>query len=379
MAAASNLPDADEGIVTQANDREVRVGLPARLDERSAALLWDELTSQAKLHPQARLVIEAGRLEQCTDAGVAVLAHLERAEVLRGRGVEVRSLPEAVRERRAFFTGEDFEKFIPKSAPETGVVEEVGRHVQEFATDFREQMEFLGALLAALPGMVVRPRSLRWGEIQRLIVIAGVNALPIISLMSLLVGFIIAFESASAFAMFGAEIYMANMLGIVITREMAPLLTAVMVTGRSGSAFAAELGTMKVNEELNALETMGLDPVRFLVVQRVIAGMLVTPLLTIYAVVLGLGGGVVVMVSLGFPVATVLTQMESTMKLGDLGLAVTKGFVFGAIISLVGCLRGLQTARGPAAVGASTTRAVVAGILLIILADAVFSIIGYAL
>jgi phospholipid/cholesterol/gamma-HCH transport system permease protein len=152
-----------------------------------------------------------------------------------------------------------------------------------------------------------------------------------------------------------------------------------MVTGRSGSAFAAELGTMKVNEELNALVTMGLDPVRFLVVQRILAGMIVTPLLTVYAVVLGLGGGTIVMMSLGYPLQTVMVQLESSVKLGDLFLAISKGLVFGAIVATVGCLRGLQTARGPAAVGASTTRAVVAGILLVIIADAVFSIVLYSL
>jgi len=370
----------DVGVISvEASDQDIRATLPGRLDEVNAAQLWGELTAQAARHPQARIRVDAQRLAQCTGAGVALLAYLSLGKEFQGRSVEVESLPDEVRARLEFFSKDDYGKFLPREETQLGVVEEFGRNVRNFAGDFREQLEFLGALLSALPAMIARPRLLRWGEIRRLIVLAGVNALPIISLMSLLVGFIIAFESASAFAIFGAEIYMANMLGIVITREMAPLLTAVMVTGRSGSAFAAELGTMKVNEELNALLTMGLDPVRFLVVQRVIAGMVVTPLLTVYAVLLGLGGGVVVMVSMGFPVATVLTQMESTMKLGDLTLAVTKGFVFGAIISLVGCLRGLQTARGPAAVGASTTRAVVAGILLIILADAVFSVIAYAL
>jgi phospholipid/cholesterol/gamma-HCH transport system permease protein len=152
-----------------------------------------------------------------------------------------------------------------------------------------------------------------------------------------------------------------------------------MLAGRSGSAFAAELGTMKVNEELNALETLGLDPVRFLVVQRITAGILLTPLLTFYATFMGVLGGVLVTLGLGFPLALIVNQLTSAVQLSDVALAAVKGVVFGAIVSGVGCLRGLQTQQGPSAVGVSTTRAVVTSILLIVIADAIFSVLFYAI
>ena len=135
---------------------------------------------------------------------------------------------------------------------------------------------------------------MRWPEVRRVFELAGANAVPIVSLISVLVGLIIAFESAQPLAQFGAQIYVANMIGLVMVRELGPLLAAILLAGRSGSAFAAEIGTMKVNEELNALETLGLDPIRFLVVQRITAGILLTPLLTFYATFMGVLGGVLV-------------------------------------------------------------------------------------
>jgi phospholipid/cholesterol/gamma-HCH transport system permease protein len=220
---------------------------------------------------------------------------------------------------------------------------------------------------------------MRWGEVWRIFEQAGVNALPIISLISLLVGLIIAFESASPFKTFGAQIFIANMLGIIMARELAGLMTGIILAGRSGSAFAAELGTMKVNEELNALETMGLSPMRFLVVQRILAGIILTPVLTVYSIFVSILGGVLVMRAMGFSLITIYNQMAQTLRVQDILIGVGKAFIFGALIAGVGCLRGLQTKKGPSAVGESTTRAVVSGILLIIVADAVVAVILYFL
>jgi phospholipid/cholesterol/gamma-HCH transport system permease protein len=220
---------------------------------------------------------------------------------------------------------------------------------------------------------------MRWGEVWRIFETAGVNALPIVSLISLLVGLIIAFEAAAPFAMFGAQVFIANMLGIIMARELSGLMTGIILAGRSGSAFAAELGTMKVNEELNALETMGLNPVRFLVVQRILAGILLTPLLTVYSIFVSIVGGVLVMMFMGFPLITIYHQMAQSLGYKDIFIGVSKGVIFGALIAGVGCLRGLQTKKGPSAVGESTTRSVVSGILLIIVADAVVAVLLYFL
>ena len=169
------------------------------------------------------------------------------------------------------------------------------------------------------------------------------------------------------------------MIGLIMVRELSPLMTAIMLAGRSGSAFAAEIGTMKVNEELNALETMGLDPIRFLVVQRIAAGVLLTPLLTIFSMATGILGGVLVMRSLGFPLRLIYSQLVSSLAVSDIMVGVVKGVVFGIIVAAVGCLRGLQTQKGPSAVGESTTRAVVSSILFIIIADAVFAVVTFVL
>lgn len=213
----------------------------------------------------------------------------------------------------------------------------------------------------------------------RVFQLAGVNALPIVSLISFLVGLIIAFQAAQPLAQFGAQIFIANMIGLMMTRELGPLMTAILLAGRSGSAFAAELGTMKVNEELNALETMGLDPMRFLILPRIIAGVLLAPLLTLYSMFMGVLGGVVVMVGLGFPLAAVWNQLITAIAVGDLLLGAAKGLVFGLIVAAVGCQRGLQTKKGPSAVGEATTRSVVSGILLIIIADAVIALLAFLL
>jgi len=168
-------------------------------------------------------------------------------------------------------------------------------------------------------------------------------------------------------------------LGLTISRELGPVMAAIMLAGRSGSAFAAELGTMKVNEELNALQTMGLSPVQFLVVQRVVAGILLTPVLTVFAMYAGLLGGIPVLLGLGYPLRMVLAQIQMGLHFGDLAEGMSKSIVFGGIVASVSCLRGLQTGEGPRAVGESTTRSVVSSILLIILTDAIFAALTYTL
>ncbi len=213
----------------------------------------------------------------------------------------------------------------------------------------------------------------------RVFEVAGVNALPIVSLLTFLVGMVIAFESAQPLSEFGAQVFVANLLGLVMSRELGPVMAAIMLAGRSGSAFAAELGTMKVNEELNALQTMGLSPVQFLVIQRVGAGILLTPVLTVFAMYTGLLGGIPVLLGLGFPLRMVLLQVQSSLHFGDLAEGLSKSIIFGLIVASVSCLRGLQTGEGPRAVGESTTRSVVSSILLIILADAIFASITYTL
>jgi phospholipid/cholesterol/gamma-HCH transport system permease protein len=258
-------------------------------------------------------------------------------------------------------------------------LDEVGSQALSLLRDLREQVTFVGAVVQGFGAALRTPRIMRWPEVALVVQKAGVDAVPIVSLISLLAGVIIAFESSQPLAMFGAQAFIADIIGIVMVREFGPIFTAIILAGRSGSAFAAELGTMKVNEELNALTTMGLSPMRFLVIQRVLAGMLLMPALTAFSMLTGVAGGVLVMLTMGFPFAEIWNHLSAALRLSDVLVGTSKAVVFGAIVSSLGCLRGMQTKEGPSAVGDSATRAVVAGILMIIVVDAVFAVLTNAL
>ncbi len=257
--------------------------------------------------------------------------------------------------------------------------EQVGQVTVHLWQDLRAQIRFAGELTLALGTVARHPSRLRAKDFWKVVETAGVNALPIIMLIGLLLGLILAFQAAIPMRMFGAEIYVANLVSLSLLRELGPLITAIILTARSGSAFAAELGTMKVNEEIDALTTMGLEPVRFLVVTRVLGAVLVTPMLTIFANLFGLIGAGIVMLSLGFPLITYVNQVVASVSMGDLLGGLFKAFVFGILVSAVGCQRGLQTGSGASAVGDSTTRSVVSGILLIVITDGIFSVLFFML
>jgi phospholipid/cholesterol/gamma-HCH transport system permease protein len=375
-AAEQNELETD---VQVSPDGCARVVLRGRLDAQTAVVCWSILERNLRASKIKTLEVNASGLRFCDGAGLALLRYLNMGKMTPTATVSVLGLEAGIEKLFRGFTAEDYEAFRPRAQKSNSLPEEVGSAIAQASADLREQVTFLGDVMANLPPTLLDRKRMRWPEVRRVFELAGANAVPIVSLISVLVGLIIAFESAQPLAQFGAQIYVANMIGLVMVRELGPLLAAILLAGRSGSAFAAEIGTMKVNEELNALETLGLDPIRFLVVQRITAGIILTPLLTFYATFMGVLGGVLVTLSLGFPLTLVFHQLTSSIELSDVALGAAKGVVFGAIVSAVGCLRGLQTQQGPSAVGISTTRAVVTSILLIVIADAVFSIIFFIL
>ena len=245
--------------------------------------------------------------------------------------------------------------------------------------DVGEQVAFLGAVVLALAAALVKPRLARGAEVVSLAHAAGVEALGIVGLVNFLIGLIIAFIGGQVLATFGAQIFVADAIGIIMVRELGPIMTAILVSGRTGSAYAAELGTMRVNEEVDALETMGLAPVPLLVLPRVLAGTLATPLLTLYGMLAGVAAGLLQMSFLGFPLAVSQGRLVEALSAGDLAIGVVKSVVFGFLVAAIGCLRGLQAGRGPSAVGLAATRAVVSGIVLVILVDAIFAVVTTAL
>jgi phospholipid/cholesterol/gamma-HCH transport system permease protein len=256
------------------------------------------------------------------------------------------------------------------------LIERVGDGTLRILNDFASVMTFLGDLLTALFYSFLHPRSVRWEDVFFYMKRAGVEGLPIVGLINFLLGLIIAFMSSLQLKQFGANIYVASLVGVAMVSELGPIMTAIIVAGRSGSAFAAEIGTMKVNEEVDALVTMGFDPIRFLAVPKVLAAMLVVPILTLYADFFGVGGGLVVgVLGLDLTVYTYVQETMSVISITAIVKSLIKSVVFAAMIAGIGCQRGFQVRGGAEAVGALTTSAVVAAIFLTIVIDSAFAVL----
>jgi phospholipid/cholesterol/gamma-HCH transport system permease protein len=254
-------------------------------------------------------------------------------------------------------------------------VERVGEATLKVIDDYKRMLIFLGELLGALTHALFHPRSVRWDDVAFYMKRAGVDGLPIVGLISLLLGLILAFMSSLQLKQFGANIYVASLLAISIVKELGPIMTAILVAGRSGSAFAAEIGTMKVNEEVDALITMGFDPIRFLALPKVLAAMVVVPILTLYADLFGIAGGMVVgVLGLDLTAYTYLKDTQASLTIMDIVPSLIKAGVFAVLIAGIGCQRGFQVRGGAEAVGSATTSAVVAALFLIIVTDSAFAL-----
>jgi len=238
---------------------------------------------------------------------------------------------------------------------------------------------FLGETVVMGAAVLRYPRRLRFNDLLRHLDEAGLRAFPLTLLLGTLIGVILAFQSSIPMRQFGAEIFIPPLVGISLVRELGPLVAAIILAGRTGSAFAAELGTMTVNEEIDALRIMGVDPVAMLVLPRLVAAMLVMPVLSLVMDLSGLIGMGVVMANLGFPPALVLNQLEQWLTLGSLLGGLGKSVVFGLAIAGIGCRSGLSAGRGPRAVGDAATAAVVGGIVATVVLDGLFAVLFFRL
>ena len=253
----------------------------------------------------------------------------------------------------------------------------VGRRVCEMAAAAHESLAFLGETAVCALSLLVRPRSFRLRDSALAFERASFDALPVTTGIGFLLGLILAFESAAALQRFGAEVYVADMIAIGLFRELGPLITAVVLAGRTGSAFAAEIGTMKVDEELDALTTFGLPPVRFLVLPRLMAATLAMPVLTICAELAGLVGGALVLRMMGVPFSVFYDHVFNVSTVFMISFGLAKGALFGALIGFLGCLSGMHTEITADGVGVAATSAVVGGIVAIAVADGLLAVICY--
>jgi len=237
-------------------------------------------------------------------------------------------------------------------------------------------LSFLGEVAVAFVRSVARPRRIRWKPILHNLQAGGFEALPITGLLSFLLGIVIAYQGAEQLRRFGANIYVADLVGLSMVRELSPLITAIIVAGRSGSAYTAQIGTMKVTEEIDALRTIGIPPLELLVLPKVLAMIVALPLLTVYTDVMGiLGGMVMARAQLDVSYGTFLDRLDDAITLRSYLIGVGKAPVFAGIIALVGCYQGFQATGSADSVGRQTTRSVVQAIFLVIVADALFSIV----
>lgn len=355
------------------------VKIIGRLDSMSTGNIWRETNLELDKTSPKQVIVDASEIEYCDGSGIGYLFELRQRQEKGGGGLEIRGLQAEFQQLLDLFDPSEFEESPEIQPGPIGFFEKIGRSTCRICEEAYTFLEFLGEAAVAMAKALLNPKQVRWKDAFLVAETAGVNALPVIALIGFLMGLIMAFQAAIPMRQFGAVIYVANLVGLSMVRELGPLMTAIVLAGRSGSAFAAELGTMKVNEEIDALITMGLDPVRFLVVTRILAAVIMTPLLTLFADLIGVMGGSIVLLSMGYSLDTYLKQIFSMVNYVDLLGGLFKSIVFGLLVSGIGCLRGLQTGIGASAVGDSTTRAVVGGIVLIVVTDGIFSVVYYYL
>jgi phospholipid/cholesterol/gamma-HCH transport system permease protein len=370
MAAPAPAPATVERV------REELV-LRGRLDAAGAGRLWRAALRLAREPRSPVLVVDARGVDYCDASGAALLVALRREQEASGGRLELRGLRDELREVLALV--EPPAEAPAAIRPQPGFFESLGRGTVGVLHDARAFLLYVGQLTVEAGRAARSPRRLRVHDVVRIAEDAGIGAIPIMAGIGFLLGLILAFQSAIPMQRFGAQIFVADLLGIAMLRELGPLMASILLTARSGSAFAAELGTMKVNEEVDALTTMGLEPVRFLVLPRVLAAMLVVPALAMLVNLAGLAGGALMFVVLDYPLVTYVDRVVEATSLVDFAGGIFKAMLFGVIVAAVGCLRGLQTGKGAGAVGLSTTSSVVSGITLIAISDGILAVIFWVL
>ena len=334
--------------------------------------LWRAL--QAALPGGSAVELDVAGVDRLDGGGAALLAAAAAAHGRRGGSVQfvgARAETQRLLDLYDCANGEPCAKAQPATP---GVLAEVGDFTVDAVGTVRAILAFLGDLVAGLAQAVRRPRTVHLGELGQLVERAGADGLPIVVLINFLVGAILGLQGAIQLHRFGGDQFLANLVGLSIVRELGPLMTAILVTGRSGASYAAELGTMTVNEEVDALRTLGQDPQRFLVFPRVLGLVLVVPVLTVVGNVVGsLGGLAIAMSYLDQPAIVYLQSLERAIHLGDVGTGLLKSVFFAVAIGLIACQRGLSTRGGAAGVGRATTSAVVVVLFALVLLDAVFT------
>lgn len=331
--------------------------------------------------PQGKHVrLDLSRVDRLDTTGAWLLLRTTNDLKARGNTVEISDLRPSfeplIEQVRAGSTISPLPHPVPPHHTLAGFIARIGEVSVRAATRGLSIVGFFGLVCVTAMGLLRHPRRLRLTAVIAQMEQTGVDALPIVGLLSFLIGVVIAYQGAGQLRRFGAEIYAVNLLGVGVLRELGVLMTAIILAGRSGSAFTAQIGTMRVNEEIDALRTIGLDPIEVLVIPRLLALLLTLPMLTLYADFAGLLGGCLMSWGvLGITIPQFLRQLHGSLSEWTFWIGVIKSPFFAAIIAQVGCYEGFQVARSAESVGRQTTLSVVEAIFLVIVTDAIFSVV----
>jgi len=351
--------------------------LTGRMDSSNAGAMLRDLGFLLRNRAPVSLTVDLSEVTYVDDFGVLVLIQLRHMMNDQKGAFSLHHVSDKAREILSLLHFDELTENVPLAQKQIpNIFVRLGDATLRHINDFRYLTSFTGSVFLALLYILRHPRSLRREDTVLAMQKTGVDALPIVGLISFLLGLIIAFMSSVQLRQFGADIYVASLVSLAMTRELGPIMTSIIVAGRSGSAFAAEIGSMRISEEIDALFTMGFDPTRFLALPKVIASLVVVPLLTLFSDLFAILGGLVVgVLMLDLTANAYMAQTFVTLTPFDVFFGVLKSAVFAFLISWIGCFRGFRVRGGAAGVGEATTSAVVSSIFLIILTDSVFSVI----
>ncbi|GAB1410394.1 MlaE family lipid ABC transporter permease subunit [Desulfovibrionales bacterium] len=358
------------------HEQQTVVHLQGEFTLHTTPALLPHISTQIQTIGKNGLVADLSQVTRMDDCGTLVVLALERLARAQNRTFATTHLPDHVRELFDFLRLDTASAPQPLRLSTPNLLNRFGEKTLHVVDQAVQHISFVGELTTTLASLIRHPGRLRWSDTIHYMQRVGVDALPIVALISFLLGLIMAFMSAVQLQQFGANIYVASLVALSMVRELGPIMTAILVAGRSGSAFAAEIGTMKVSEEVDALITMGFHPMLFLVAPKVIASVLVVPLLALFSNFFAIAGGLLIGISaLDLTTHSYMVQTMNTLTVFDVSWGMFKSAVFALLIAAIGCFKGYQVRGGAASVGQATTSAVVNGIFLIILVDSILAVV----
>ena len=369
MAAISLAP---EPYTIEKEGSTIRLGGDLRMHDASA--IWREVR-EATHDAAGALTFDLSKVHDVEGGVMALLVELRAELVSKGVKAELVGGSKKVETIVGLYRGHEGVTKAKKRRPPSAI-EQVGQATVNVKNEGKGILDFLGSMVLSAFTLIRHPRRGHWKEVAPLCEKTGADAVPIVILINFLVGFVMAFQSAKQLKMFGANIYVADLVGISLTRELAPLMTAIIVCGRSGASFAAEIGSMKVNEEVDALRTLGLTPFGWLVVPRIIALMLVMPILTLIGDFIGIFGGLAVgTTDLDLTVQGYMIETLKAVQAMDVATGLIKSMVFALAIGLIACQQGFAASGGAEGVGKRTTSTVVTSLFMLVMVDAAFTVV----